>query len=68
LSRLIVTVSVVEVADDNPTPPKILRVSDPEVIVLLVPESAATSNEVATFATKLVANVCAALCALEAAP
>jgi hypothetical protein len=38
------------------------------VIVLLVPESPATSNAVATFATRFVAKVCAALCALEAAP
>jgi hypothetical protein len=32
-----------------------LRVSEPEVIVLLVPESPATSKEVATFATRFAA-------------
>jgi hypothetical protein len=68
LSRLRVTVSVFEVTDVKPVPPKILRVSVPEVIVLLVPESPATSNEVATFATKFVAKVCALDWADEAAP
>ncbi len=55
LSRLIVIVSVFEVTEVRPVPPKMLRVSEPEVIVLLVPESPATSNAVATFATKLAA-------------
>ncbi len=36
---------------------KMLSVSEPEVIVLLVPESPATSNEVATFATKLAESI-----------
>ena len=61
LSRFRVIVSVFEVTDVKPVPPKILSVSEPEVIVLLVPESPATSNAVATFATKFVAKVCAAL-------
>ena len=61
LSRLRVIVSVTEVTDVKPTPPEIVSVSEPEVIVLLVPESPAISNAVATFATKFVAKVCAAL-------
>ena len=50
-----------EVTELRPVPPKMVRVSEPEVIVLLAPESPATSNDVATFATKFVAKVCAAL-------
>jgi hypothetical protein len=61
LSRLRVIVSVFEVTEVKPVPPKMLSVSEPEVIVLLVPESPATSNAVATFATRFVAKVCAAL-------
>lgn len=53
MSSVTVTVSVLDVAVLNPFPPAIVRVSEPEVIVLLVPESAATSKEVATLAIAL---------------
>ena len=39
----------------NPVPPAIVKVSEPEVIVWLEPESPATVNDVATLATKFAA-------------
>lgn len=50
LSRLMVIVSIFEVTDVKPTPPAMVRVSPlvvelPVVIVLLVPESPATSKD-----------------------
>lgn len=53
LSRLIVIVSVALATDVNPVPPEIVRVSDPDVIVWLLPVSPATVNEVAILAIVL---------------